>query len=417
MEVMKMNSKKETISLRSISVFVLVGILGAFIMIPPSYAVDYYWVGGSGSWHDPLNWNPNGLPSGSDNVFLTQSDAINRTVENSTGASAYQLNIDATGTGTMTLNILEGGMGVNHARIGIDGVGIIYQFGGTVGFSGAGFSIGGNPGSMGIYNLIGGFFGSKTDTLSVGWYGTGIFDQTGGSAWLDSLYLGEKGTFNLSGGTLLVSMGDLWNKGTLNQTGGSLTSEYFSNYGKYNWGGGDLRVYGGKFYDIQNYGITNLSGAATRTAKARIQNDGTWKVTNTTAVYTGSFTNNGSFISDSSINMFTDLIIGENGYMEGDAEDLWYVGGKLLGIKISAGTVTNISGSTGMQVYYLPSVAENSYLMGLTYNLLGGGKLIPTLSGDFDGDSDVDGSDLAALILGNVNMDITAFALVFGRGN
>jgi hypothetical protein len=41
----------------------------------------------------------------------------------------------------------------------------------------------------------------------------------------------------------------------------------------------------------------------------------------------------------------------------------------------------------------------------------------PEYAGDFDRDGDVDGSDLADLILGNETMDIAAFAIDFGRGN
>jgi hypothetical protein len=41
----------------------------------------------------------------------------------------------------------------------------------------------------------------------------------------------------------------------------------------------------------------------------------------------------------------------------------------------------------------------------------------PEYAGDFDRDGDVDGSDLAHLILGNETLDITFFALDFGRGN
>jgi hypothetical protein len=36
---------------------------------------------------------------------------------------------------------------------------------------------------------------------------------------------------------------------------------------------------------------------------------------------------------------------------------------------------------------------------------------------DFDGDGDVDGSDLSDLIIGIETLDIAAFALDFGRGN
>ncbi|MBU1056239.1 MAG: VPLPA-CTERM sorting domain-containing protein, partial [Proteobacteria bacterium] len=39
--------------------------------------------------------------------------------------------------------------------------------------------------------------------------------------------------------------------------------------------------------------------------------------------------------------------------------------------------VSNISGQDGLNIYYLASASGNEYLNGLTYNLTGGGFLIP----------------------------------------
>jgi hypothetical protein len=51
----------------------------------------------------------------------------------------------------------------------------------------------------------------------------------------------------------------------------------------------------------------------------------------------------------------------------------------ISGLTISSGVITNISEAAGsnLNIYYLASNPGNSYLQGLTYNLEGGGKLIP----------------------------------------
>ena len=53
--------------------------------------------------------------------------------------------------------------------------------------------------------------------------------------------------------------------------------------------------------------------------------------------------------------------------------------GILLGAAISGDSVTNITGN-GLNIYYLPSLAENGYLGGKTYSLNGSGSLIPIAS-------------------------------------
>jgi hypothetical protein len=128
---------------------------------------------------------------------------------------------------------------------------------------------------------------------------------------------------------------------------------------------------------LANNSTISLSGYGTRTIDGDVVNNATFETMETTAIYTGTFTNNGTFISDSCLNTFTDLIIGADGTMRGDGEDLWYVNGKIIGVKIDGDTVTNISGAGGMYVYYISTVAENAYLAGLTYSLSGGGKLAP----------------------------------------
>jgi hypothetical protein len=48
---------------------------------------------------------------------------------------------------------------------------------------------------------------------------------------------------------------------------------------------------------------------------------------------------------------------------------------KIIGVDINGNLVTNISSSDGLNIYY--DASQNDYLRGLTYNLEGGGELIP----------------------------------------
>jgi hypothetical protein len=175
------------------------------------------------------------------------------------------------------------------------------------------------------------------------------------------------------------------NNGTYNLSAGKLQADslvYVA--GRLNYSGGEMVL--GDWADDQsawvvgaltNDGTTNLSKSGVRTLDGNVINNGTFETVNTNGYFPETFTNNAAFISDSSVNRFTDLIIGVDGSMQGGGEDLWYVGGRLLGVNIAHNTVTNIAGAKGMYVYYVPSVPENAYLKGKTYNLTGGGKLTP----------------------------------------
>ena len=61
---MKMSSITERRSLRWFAFFILSVIFLALFMGSPAFATDYYWIGGSGDWSDPSNWNPTGPPQG-----------------------------------------------------------------------------------------------------------------------------------------------------------------------------------------------------------------------------------------------------------------------------------------------------------------------------------------------------------------
>jgi len=106
-------------------------------------AADRYWVGGDGDWSDPANWaatdgGPGGatLPSTDDDVFLLQSDAIDRIVTYSGVAGPVPelggLDLDATGAGSMTLSITGGEIQPYRMHVGLNGSASVAQAGGTV---------------------------------------------------------------------------------------------------------------------------------------------------------------------------------------------------------------------------------------------------------------------------------------------
>ncbi len=89
------------------------GMAGATWSLPAA-AGSLYWACGSGSWDTTtVCWSatPGGsatsfAPVSGDDAYLTETDATNRTVtynDNYTAPGLNSLTIDATGTGTMTL--------------------------------------------------------------------------------------------------------------------------------------------------------------------------------------------------------------------------------------------------------------------------------------------------------------------------
>ena len=282
------------------------------IVISPlqSFANDKYWACGSDFWDRNSCWNLPGQPANGDDVFLTQSDALNRTVSYSNllypSAVLNNLTVNATGTGTMTLSQSQDSLASTTEIIGYDGTGTFTQTGGTntVGDLTLGYLLTGNgtynlsgTGSLvanseiisrlgnGTFNQTGGSntasyiaistcddvsCGSGTYTLSAGslsvenmavatsgsfgYFGNGIFNQSGGSVNVSNLlsladYRGANGTYNLSGGTLqagelgLVDVDVTGHSGEFNQTGGTvITNRVFSEfYGfSYNLSGGSL---------------------------------------------------------------------------------------------------------------------------------------------------------------------------------
>jgi hypothetical protein len=249
-----------------------------------------------------------------------------------------------------------------------------------------------------------------------------------------------------SGGTLNGSFAHL---GNYDLSGGKINVGSIDIINSFNYSGGGLTV-----GTLTNNDTANLSGSGTRTIDGNIINNGTFKTTHTTAVYTGTFTNNGAYISDPATQYFKDLIIGSNGYLAGQYNDHFYINGNfinkstmntnwntmhsnlsfingvgnmhdfyltgvdygaamsgysnnfswgildasgnilylydgndiaggalylrdIIGLDISGNLITNIFGMDGLNIYYMADLTDNYYLGGLTYDLSGGGHLLP----------------------------------------
>ncbi|QLH50737.1 MAG: PEP-CTERM sorting domain-containing protein [Candidatus Accumulibacter cognatus] len=224
---------------------------------------------------------------------------------------------------------------------------------------------GGQSGGTGTYNLSGSGTLSVTGKTVVGednwidyvWHdddtwdevhhyapATGIFKQTGGTHTTDRLETGHKGTYRLAGGVL--NAGSIQNEGTLHLSGGTLNTPSIDNRGTMNvviagsqslataldnrgtvdvGGGGSLNFTGSVVN--QTGGKVHLHNAGGSVFNSDVVNHGTWKLTDTTATFTGTFTNHGAYISDPSDTHVGKLVVGAAGYLVGGTGDRWFVGG------------------------------------------------------------------------------------------
>ena len=232
------------------------------------------------------------------------------------GAAASSLDLDtslaASGVASQGVVNLSGGsllvsnstvIGAADSTIGNPAIaGTTYGINGVVNQSGGQLSVGSNltlgeagsiVGGQGVYSLSGTGQLAVANTLVVGdeggvAKGTGVFNQSGGSLNAANMTVGTGGTVNYSGGSFALSSG-----------AGILT----------------------------NAGQVNINGGGNQTISANVINEGSFKITDTTVEYTGSFTNNGAYHSDPSINVFNGLTVGTNGYLTGGLGDVFKMQG------------------------------------------------------------------------------------------
>jgi len=198
--------------------------------------------------------------------------------------------------GTGTYNLSGGGLSAGGETIGREGSGTFTQTAGTNTITNR-LTLGGRSGSTGTYDLSGTGALSATNEY-IGNLGTGTFTQTGGTNTTDTLTIkadpAGSGVYNLDGGTLNATT--IVNNDRFNHSGGALNGDFTNNVGA----------------------TFTLSGTGIRTVNGDVTNDGTVKVAGategTTAVFTGTFVNNGVLDTDPArLEFFGDFTIGPDG--------------------------------------------------------------------------------------------------------
>jgi hypothetical protein len=109
-----------------------------------------------------------------------------------------------------------------------------------------------------------------------------------------------------------------------------------------------------------------------------VVNNGTITATNGTLTFANGYTGNGAYISDPSINNFTNLTIGAHGYLVGGAGDVWNISGNFTNNSLQP-TLWNtslselvLSGTGVQQEVYLASANRGAVAGGYTHNFAWG---------------------------------------------
>ena len=144
-----------------------------------------------------------GISSGAGGLTKAGSGALALTGSNNFGGT---MTVDGG-----TVQLLSGSLFCRYQTIGSAGAGTLFQSGGTSSLYYTNeLTLGKNPGSSGTYLLSGGLFSTNNAFEFIGFAGTGIFTQSGGTnSSGNQLFLawngGSSGVYNLNGGLLLLS--------------------------------------------------------------------------------------------------------------------------------------------------------------------------------------------------------------------
>ncbi len=165
-------------------------------------AAPIVWDGGAATsnWGDAANWDPDGVPTGSDNVSLTQASATAIDVDGNHAVQNLEIGNNVTlsilGTNTLTVN---GGLQQGGSVINI-GTGALSVTGGVL--------------------LAGGSLNANSGTMTVG----GGFTLAGATIDLGSGTLDVRGAFTRTSGTFTAGTGTTIFSGTTAQAiGGGVT--------------------------------------------------------------------------------------------------------------------------------------------------------------------------------------------------
>jgi PEP-CTERM motif-containing protein len=255
-------------------------IAGVLSTAAPILAVDRTWIGlPGGSWSNPANWNPNGIPQGvsapADGVYfapigsgsyiedvnLTSGNGLlglffgngtNSTPTLTQSSTNYYDGIDDLYSGTFNQT---GGIHESSLELGIGGSATYILAGGSLSSSDPGF---GFEGGFGTFIQSGGSSSLGALTIGYGTASSGIASFSAGSLSAYSIYAGFNGgvgTYLQSGGSANIGAGLVLGEGTGSSGVAVLSAGSMSaNYIDAGYGGV------GTFIESGSLAVCNLAG-------------------------------------------------------------------------------------------------------------------------------------------------------------
>ncbi|HLA83165.1 MAG TPA: hypothetical protein VJL29_00090 [Thermoguttaceae bacterium] len=197
---------------------IFLSIVVVMTLAPVATAATRYLQVADGSWGTAANWGGNKPGTNDYAVVGATSGGVTTglarvTTSSGNSCKALELGYQASTSGTLVLSG-SGKLTSSWEYIGDSGTGLFQQTGGThILTNSDGMWLGYNVGAVGTYELSDGAIqngGSSNNNYVkkyIGYYGTGIFTQTGGTHTLtDQMTLGvasgSSGTYTLTGGSL-----------------------------------------------------------------------------------------------------------------------------------------------------------------------------------------------------------------------
>lgn len=319
---------------------------------------------------------------------------LNGSTLNNSGGTVNLNGAIVNGTGTLNNNI--GGTIAGHGTISsnLSNTGVIAVSGGTLNVTKA-FSNGGviqltSPTSTiagGAISNVGTIQGNGNVANNIN--NTGVIEAIGGALNLSGS-INNNGRISASSGTKVLAVNGIsTNAGIISLSGGSFdnNSHALTNSGQVS-GYGTLST-----SDLQNNGSITLSGgtatingAVANQAGGRIEaahnttvftgnvvNNGTFKTTGANVTFAGNYTENGVYISDPSVNNFSNLIIGTGGYLIGGIGDEWHISGDFINNSLQSTQWNTDNASlfldgSGLQNLYLAGADLGATLNGSSNN-------------------------------------------------
>ncbi|HEY2882917.1 MAG TPA: PEP-CTERM sorting domain-containing protein [Pirellulales bacterium] len=327
-------------------------------------AVERDWLPGSGNWSDSTHWLPSGVPAALDDAVIQLSDDVAETVTYDYTGPDLKLNSlsfsDVTGVSDsaflMSANNLSAQtqyIGISNPVLGqLSAVGKFVQTGGinTVGDLFLGY----NPLDSGTYQLGGtGALAAGSETIGFG--GTGTFQQTGGSNTLTTdLRIGSvggaTGSYSLGGGAL--------------QAGGNVT------VGNALGGHGTLSISGTGTLKVSGALTVSALGSASQSGGAVTVTGANGVTINSTGGGSGGYSLSGGTLSVSSLKLAASA--GTTGSLAISGGSV-SVGNNFEYVGFNGTGTVNHSGGTNTAGFGLLLGSGNGSLG--TYNLSGAGAL------------------------------------------